>query len=48
MMVRRQQVRIASLEIQLEDTSAKAKEEHWESSPEVPENKWDDGFYHAK
>lgn len=59
MMVRRQQVRIASMEIQLEEASSKGKDEQWETSPQVPEEawktspkvqeeQWDNDFYHAK
>ncbi|KAG8418490.1 hypothetical protein J3458_005899 [Metarhizium acridum] len=49
MLVRRRQVRIASLDIQLENaSSAKIKEEQWEPSLTVPEEQRDENFNHAK
>ncbi|KAK2596695.1 hypothetical protein QQS21_006210 [Conoideocrella luteorostrata] len=59
MMVRRQQVRIASLEIQLDEAPPNSKEEHWQPSPTGnqqhweasstgAEEQWDEHFYHAK
>ncbi|KHO11326.1 mannosyl phosphorylinositol ceramide synthase SUR1 [Metarhizium robertsii ARSEF 23] len=49
MLVRRQQVRIVSLDIQLENASStKIKEEQWEASLTAPEEQPDENFYHAK
>lgn len=49
MLVRRQQVRIVSLDIQLENASStKIQEEQWEPSLTAPEEQPDENFYHAK
>ncbi|KHN93894.1 Extracellular membrane protein, CFEM domain protein [Metarhizium album ARSEF 1941] len=50
MLVRRQKIRIASMEMALEDASSSSKEtaEQWESCPAAPDKPWDGSFCHAK